>query len=249
MFRLRTLVRIYNFTFTSLQRSYVVRGAERPFFCQEECALYMSYLMRIGEGRNDIEFSGSNSTKGNYLIRSGNGRADINFENISTGGISYNLLYRYNTKLNDISWYPVLFSFFSLSNYPLRSDTVGSNQYNSSFAIGYPLRKSYKLFSTLKDEQSYSVEHVVETTYGLSDVYFEFQFSSNSVASSFLMGVKSAFNRLYIKMTIDGEEYYFENTIGTVDGYNVRFSGINDVYDAITSSSIINIYEVGFLAK
>lgn len=209
----------------------------------------MSYLMRIGEGRNDIEFGGSNSTKGNYLTRNGNGRTDINFENISTGGISYNLLYRYNTKLNDISWYPVLFSFFSLNDYPLRSDTVGSNQYNSSFAIGYPLQKSYRLFSTLKDEQSYSVEHVVEIMYGVSDVYFEFQFNSNSAATAFSMGVDSTFNRFYIKMTIDGKEHYFETSTGTVNGYNVRCSGLNDVYDAVTSSSIINIYEVGFLIK
>lgn len=98
-----------NFTFTSLQRSYVVRGAERPFFCLMVYFKYMSYLYRNGTGRNDIAYINDISQDIEYLERYLNSsRTGIRF--FTGEESSAQLLERTSqTVLDDIQWSYVTF--------------------------------------------------------------------------------------------------------------------------------------------
>ena len=67
----------------------------------------MSYLIRTGTGRNDIEFGGKPHIEADYLRKYGNNREDIKFEHMSdetTPNLVYLMLKRIGTGRNDIDW-------------------------------------------------------------------------------------------------------------------------------------------------
>ena len=72
----------------------------------------MSYLIRTGNGRNNIAWGGSKSTKAKYLRRTGTGRANISWIDISSNG-TYNVLERTSSGRNNIRWYNTTFNFIS----------------------------------------------------------------------------------------------------------------------------------------
>lgn len=70
----------------------------------------MSYLIRTGTGRNNIEFGGGSEVAGNYLIRTNNGRNDIQYQYIDQD-INIMTLERTGFNRNDIEWNILKFSF------------------------------------------------------------------------------------------------------------------------------------------
>ena len=86
----------------------------------------MSYLIRTGNGRNNIAWGGSKSTKAKYLRRTGTGRANISWIDISSNG-TYNVLERTSSGRNNIRWYNTTFSFISFDQIFDDLDAAGSN--------------------------------------------------------------------------------------------------------------------------
>ena len=86
----------------------------------------MSYLIRTGNGRNNIAWGGSTSTKAKYLRRTGTGRTNISWIDISSNG-TYNVLERTGNSRNNIRWYNTQFSFISFDQIFDDLDTAGSN--------------------------------------------------------------------------------------------------------------------------
>ena len=70
----------------------------------------MSYLIRTGNGRNNIAYGGGKSTKAKYLRRTGTGRTNISWIDISSNS-TVNVLERTGTSRNNIRWYNTTFSF------------------------------------------------------------------------------------------------------------------------------------------
>ena len=74
--------------------------------------IYMSYLIRTGNSRNNIKWGGGKSTKAKYLRRTGTSRNSISWIDINSNG-TYNVLERTSTGRNNIRWYNTQFSFIS----------------------------------------------------------------------------------------------------------------------------------------
>ena len=70
----------------------------------------MSYLIRTGTGRNDIEFGGGKEIEGNYLRRIGNSINTLIYTQITSNdtNTSFMLLSRTSTGRNDIEWENVI---------------------------------------------------------------------------------------------------------------------------------------------
>lgn len=75
----------------------------------------MSYLIRTGTGRIDIDFDGGLSSPGNYLSRYGSNRSDIQYRNVTENDdeLSLNIFERYGTGRNDVRFINSIFSFKS----------------------------------------------------------------------------------------------------------------------------------------
>ena len=64
----------------------------------------MSYLIRTGNGRNNISYGGGTNTKAKYLQRTGTGRNNISWIDINSN-VTKKVLERTSTGRNNIRWY------------------------------------------------------------------------------------------------------------------------------------------------
>ena len=185
----------------------------------------MSYLMRNGNGRNNIVFGGSSNTNGNYLRRTNNGRNDISFLNISSNG-TYNLLERYNTTRNGIRWNNIVFSFgIDLNKYPLASSN-GLLNYDMVFTHS-TYSKQYIL--SIIDKSTYNAK--IRLDYrdeGYSRLTIYFASYTDEIAVNFLNDIKSNCSELYLV----GDD----SISGAIIRKTVLFSDLDDI--RLTSSEV-----------
>ena len=167
--------------------------------------IYMSYLQRTGNGRNNISWTNTSNNTIKYLHRTGTSRNSIKWSTIST---SANILQRTGTSRNNIKW--------STLTVMTEEGILGQNLYNDILPynghIGYPFAsyKTYGSEGTIKNYSTYFQITPVKASYPDTDISLKLRPSN-----------------IYPKNSGESNLDYIDRLNSIIRGFKTKYNGKN----------------------
>ena len=207
----------------------------------------MSLLRRTGNGRNNIDWNGNNTTAGKYLRRTNTGINNISWLQISSNG-THNLLNRTGTGRTNILWKNTTFNFFNFSDYPLdnsKGTQIKIQYYKNTkfYTVSQYLSNGWQIL--FKNNNTSSNDHTHISAH---------VFNSYGDADNFCEAIKSHFNKVQI-ITEDESSFTISHMdIGassyTYGTYQATIDSTDDTetynFEQFILNSKTNVYKILF---